>query len=283
MHNTNRSKTMQRSLISSKPRITLIVLVVLFIVPMFLTAQEKEKEITIGKKVFLRSEILGEERPLLIYLPSEYKNSEKSYPVLYLLDGDWHFHHVTGILQFFEFSKKDIQMIVVAVVNTHRGRDFSPSTWPGYKTYTAGADDFNQFLEKELVPFIHNNYRTTPFKVLAGHSLAGTFTLYSFLDRPELFDAYISLSPCLFWHDRFMLKAAEKFLKKQKNLDKILFIAHEYNEGIQASTMEEFTTALNSQAPEGLIWTSLFKDKDDHFSYVHKAVYDGLEFIFNKK
>jgi hypothetical protein len=47
--------------------------------------------------------------------------------------------------------------------------------------------------------------------------------------------------------------------------------------------MEEFTTALKNQTPKGLIWTSLFKDKDDHFSYVHKAFYEGLEFIFDKE
>ena len=274
---------MQRSVIRFNQKMTFTILMFLFILPLVLTAQQKRERIVIGEKITLRSEILGEERTLSIYLPSEYENSEKSFPVLYLLDGEWHFHHVTGILQFFEFSKKDIQMIVVAVVNTHRGRDFSPSTWPGYKTYTGGADNFNLFLEKELIPFVQQNYRTTPYKVLTGHSLAGTFTLYSFLSRPELFDAYISLSPCLFWHDRFMLKTAEKFLKTQRNLNKILYIAHEYKEGIQVSTMEEFTTALNSRSPEGLVWTSRFKEKDDHFSYVHKAIYEGLEFIFNKK
>lgn len=274
---------MQRLLIRFNQKMILIILIVLLIFPIAITAQQKGEAITIGEKISLHSEILGEERPLLIYLPSEYEHSEKSYPVLYLLDGEWHFHHVSGILQFFEFSKKDIQLIIVAVVNTHRGRDFSPSTWPGYKTYTGGADNFNLFLEKELIPFVQNNYRTAPFKVLAGHSLAGTFTLYSFLSRPELFDAYISFSPCLFWHDRYMLKISEKFLNTHQKLNKILYIAHEYKEGIQASTMEEFTTVLKNQTPEGLVWAVLFKENDDHFSYVHKAIYDGLEFIFTKR
>lgn len=264
-------------------KMVFIILLILFIFPMALTAQLKGERIAIGEKISLHSEILGEERPLLIYLPSEYEHSEKSFPVLYLLDGEWHFHHVSGILQFFDFSKKEIQGIIVAVVNTHRGRDFSPSTWPGYKTYTGGADNFNLFLEKELIPFIQHNYRTTLYNVLAGHSLAGTFSLYSFLTKPELFDAYISLSPCLFWHDRFMLKMSEKFLNTHQKLNKILYIAHEYKEGIQASTMEEFTTALRNQSPEGLVWEVLFKENDDHFSYVHKAIYDGLEFILKKK
>jgi predicted alpha/beta superfamily hydrolase len=239
--------------------------------------------ITIGNRIALQSEILGEERPLMIYLPPEYGSSDESYPVLYLLDGDWHFHHVTGILQFFKFAKIDIQMIVVAVVNTRRGRDFSPATWPGYKSYTGGADDFNRFLEKELMPFIEKKYRTKSYNVIVGHSLAGTFALYSFLTRPELFDAYISLSPCLFWHDRFMLKVSDAFLKKYGKLDKILYIAHEYRDGAPASTMDEFVAALKNRAPEGLKWTSLLKDQGDHFSYVHKAMYEGLEYVFKKR
>lgn len=44
--------------------------------------------------------------------------------------------------------------------------------------------------------------------------------------------------------------------------------------------MDEFTGAMKERAPEGLRWTSSYKENEDHFSYVHKAVYDGLEFIF---
>ena len=170
--------------------------------------------------------------------------------------------------------------MVVAVVNTSRGRDFSPSVWPGYRTYTGGADNFIRCLEEDIMPFIQKNYRASTTKILAGHSLAGTFALYTFLTRPEIFDAYIALSPCLFWHDRFMLKKTEKFLEKFKELDRILYIAHEYTDGDPASTMKEFEKDLKKRAPQGLRWTSLFKDGEDHFSYVLKAFYEGLEFIF---
>lgn len=246
-------------------------------------AQEAKKNIIIGKKTKIHSHILDEDRELFIYLPEEYEESKDRYPVLYMLDGEWHFHHVSGILQFFNWTRKKIPpMILVAVSNTHRSRDFSPSTWPGYRTYTGGADTFIHFLEKELIPYVNQAYRTQPTKILAGHSLAGTFTLYAFFSNPEVFDAYISLSPCLFWHDRFMLKSAEAFLKSHKQLDKIrcLYIAHEYAEGSPATTMKEFVEAFQNRAPQNLLWTSLFKEDETHFSYVHKAIYDGLLFIF---
>jgi predicted alpha/beta superfamily hydrolase len=136
-------------------------------------------------------------------------------------------------------------------------------------------------MEKELIPYVDMAFRTQPQKVLAGHSLAGTFTLYSFLTKPELFNAYISLSPCLFWHDRLMLKKTASFLEKHKKLDRTLFIAHEYKDGSPAATIQEFENSFNKNAPQNLRWVSLLKDKDDHFSFVHTAFYDALEFIFD--
>ena len=45
-----------------------------------------QNEITIGKTLKIHSEILNEDRNLEIYLPKSYEKSDKTYPVLYLLD-----------------------------------------------------------------------------------------------------------------------------------------------------------------------------------------------------
>jgi predicted alpha/beta superfamily hydrolase len=247
----------------------------------FIDQVRGEQDIIIGKRVSIRSQILNENRELLIYLPQDYEQSNDKYPVIYLLDGNDHFHHVSGIVQFSTWARKRKGQIIVALTNTRRGRDFSPSNWPGYDSYTGGADAFINFMEKELIPYVDMAFRTQPQKVLAGHSLAGTFTLYSFLTKPELFNAYISLSPCLFWHDRLMLKKTASFLEKHKKLDRTLFIAHEYKDGSPAATIQEFENSFNKNAPQNLRWVSLLKDKDDHFSFVHTAFYDALEFIFD--
>lgn len=235
--------------------------------------------ISIGISRTVTSDILKENRNLLIYLPEDYDRTENNYPVLYLLDGEWHFHHVSGILQFFQWSKKPFSIILVAVANTDRGRDFSPTKWPGYSTYTGGAAQFKRFLKEELIPYIDDNFRTSSRRILCGHSLAGTFTLFTFLTSPADFDSYIALSPCLFWYDRAMLRMTEAFIKKYKELDKTIFIAHEYSEGLPQSTMAEFDEVMKQHAPKGVRWLSLFQDGESHYSYVHKAIYDGLEFI----
>lgn len=266
-----------------KKGLFVLAVLVLTSIPVPAIAQVEKKPFVIGEQVKIHSSVLGEDREISIYLPQDYSRSEERFPVLYLLDGEWHFIHTSGIVQFLARPRvgKTPEMMVVAIVNTSRGRDFSPSTWPGFRTYTGGAKNFIRCLVEDIIPFIEKNYRASSTKILAGHSLAGTFTLFTFLTRPEVFDAYMALSPCLFWHNRFMMQKSEAFVEKHGDLEKILFIAHEYTGGEEAATMDEFENLFNKKAPRKLRWTSVLMDKDTHFTYVHKAIYEGLEFIFS--
>ena len=96
----------------------------------FPLSAQKQDSIYIGTRHTLFSEILNEERKYWIYVP-ETKAGEKgkAYPVLYLLDGDSFFHSVVGFTRFFSSSKTSNlpPCIVVAVLNTDRTRDFTPT------------------------------------------------------------------------------------------------------------------------------------------------------------
>ena len=48
---------------------------------------EDNQLIGLGTQYILKSEILQEDRPIIISLPNGYEESEAHYPVLYLLDG----------------------------------------------------------------------------------------------------------------------------------------------------------------------------------------------------
>src|ERR1043165_8621252 len=80
---------------------------------------------SIGQIDTVHSAILNEERQLLIYLPEEY-DTLKKYPVVYLLDGESFFHSFTGIVSHLSGSYVVPEMIVVELVNTNRGRAFTP-------------------------------------------------------------------------------------------------------------------------------------------------------------
>jgi predicted alpha/beta superfamily hydrolase len=99
-----------------------------------------------------------------------------------------------------------------------RARDFLPTYVPldtiikpgqkyKYIRYSGGGEDFLNFIEKELIPYIETEYRADPGnRGLFGYSLGGTFTTYSMFSRPGLFKNYFIGSPYLGWDNRAVYK-----------------------------------------------------------------------------
>jgi len=111
--------------------------------------------------VLFRSEskILDEKRRIIVSKPAGYDTNNKRYAVLYLLDGDSHFHHTTGLVEFLSRNNVMPDTLVVAVTNTDRTRDMTPpiETKPANSPTAGGADNFIKFFQDELFPFIESH------------------------------------------------------------------------------------------------------------------------------
>ncbi|MFC1564790.1 alpha/beta hydrolase-fold protein [candidate division KSB1 bacterium] len=242
-------------------------------------AQDESGQIVIGETVKLQSGILNEDRPLLIYLPDGYKESNDRYPVLYLLDGMAHFHHTTGIIQYLSARGITPPMIVVGLVNTARGRDFSPVKLEQFPN-TGGSDKFLQFVSDELIPFIDGKYRTHPHRILAGHSSGGTFTLYALLNDPDLFNFYIAISPAIVLYNTLLIRDVDTILADRSTLNKYLYITvgdePEFRKDIQ-----DFIKILKNNAADDLRWEFIDLEGEDHILTPHLSIYYGLETVFS--
>ena len=245
------------------------------------SAQEKAQKVVIGEVLTIHSEVLDEERPVLVYRPEGYDGSHASYPVLYLLDGEDHFHHATGITQFLSRQDRMPQMIVIGLPNTDRRRDLSPARVAGAAFASRGGEGaFLRFLNEELVPFVDTHYRTQPYRVLIGHSLGGLFALHVFLTRPDAFNAYVAISPVLGWNDRALLPTVGTGLRNSAVDKRFLFLTVG-DEGEDAlGLMRQVEDILQREAPDGLVWHYRFMEKENHGSIVHKSIYDGLEALY---
>ena len=237
------------------------------------------QDIVIGKAFKFQSGILKEERALLLYLPEDYDTSSVRYPALYLLDGDAHFHHVTGIVQFLAQQKVIPPMIVVALANTDRTRDFTPFKIERRPT-SGGADRFLEFLRREVIPLVDAQYRTQPFRILAGHSLGGLFTVYSLLQAPDLFQAYIAVSPAIGYGNGSIQSMLETFLAERDSLKRYLYISVG-NEPRTIQRLEAFCGTLAVSAPSGFRWEYTPMEKEDHASVTHRSIYAGLEQLYS--
>ena len=151
--------------------------------------------VAIGAYRQLHSDVLGEDRLLLVSLPEDYAESALSYPVLFVLYGDQvrgYFAEAVHVVSRLSEEGSIPQMIVVGVANVDRYRDLSPVESRGVPS---GIEPFSRFVVEELLPFVGAGYRTKDFRVLIGPQAGAAFGLYTLAQRPGLFDAFLIENP----------------------------------------------------------------------------------------
>ena len=75
-------------------------------------------------------------------------------------------------------------------------------------------NNFLDFIEKELIPYIEKNYPATSYKTFVGHSYGGIAVLNALFERPQLFNNYIAIDPSLWWDDQILLRVADSVFNK---------------------------------------------------------------------
>ncbi len=178
-----------------------------------------------------------QERTISVYLPNNYNEESKRYPVLYMHDGQNVFQDEDAIrsvsLGMKEYlDEAGLEIIVVAIdLNTageERVNEYCP--WVngeiskqilGFATPTGGrGDEYLYFIVHELKPLIDRKYRTYENKTaMAGISLGGLISTYAGCRYPDIFRRIAILSPAFYRNQEEMekllrasdLSAIEKF------------------------------------------------------------------------
>jgi predicted alpha/beta superfamily hydrolase len=240
-----------------------------------------------GERFTLHSRIVGEERTVFISVPASYTRGTQRYPVLYLTDAQWQFDQSRTSAAFLARNGLIPEIIIVGVANSDRTHDLY-ATKADFKRNgrtipfpTSGnADQFLEFLEKELIPWIESTYRTAPLRILAGHSAGGNFALHTMRVRPQLFQAIIAASPWLAWDDAKELKELVPFLASTEVKTRILFVTSA-NEGLEMkANMETLISAVRARKGASLRWDSATYPEENHDSTVIKSYYDALRMVF---
>lgn len=247
--------------------------------------------ITIGHTETIHSQILDEDRLLEIYLPSSYDETDKTYPVLYLLDSYLNFRHAVASAEFLSFDRRIPEMIIVGIRNTHRNRDLTPES-PNLDLKererlgtVGGADNFRAFLEKELMPHIASTYKTAPYKIISGHSLGGLFNVYSFFKQPELFNAYITISPSLWYPNNVISQPLDDVFPNPSKMNQTFYmtLADEISGNMRGNVIKlsgEFENYINTHNDTGLRFKYNPMPEETHLSVGLPSVFFGLRFIF---
>ncbi|MDF2156469.1 alpha/beta hydrolase-fold protein [Algoriphagus sp. CAU 1675] len=245
----------------------------------------------------LFSEILGEKRQLLIYLPQStrsLKMGQSSSPVVYLLDANSQFSISSQIIKQLSFDAVP-PSILVGIVNTNRTRDLTPTPIADDPTgfdvsQSGGGESFLDFIEKELIPYIDQKYATTPYRTFIGHSLGGLFSGYLLATRPHLFKNVISLDPTSNWDNGLLVKKLKEAADQGKLAGKgyVFAVADPEPTGIfkidsLMSTFripnEQIRDYLNPRSDVRFLYKNY--SKGSHSDMVIPGIYDGMKFLFS--
>jgi hypothetical protein len=158
-----------------------------------------------------------------IWLPPSYVESpDRTYPALYVLDGDYCFGMAVDIVRYLIRGEYIPELIVAAVGygsdrppeeggRNMRSFDLAPIEI-GLSAKPRGAI-FRLFLRDQLIPFVESNYRVeSELRTLYGFSLGGLFGLYDMMQSPRMFGRYVIVSPPLNPSTAEILALAERFV-----------------------------------------------------------------------
>jgi predicted alpha/beta superfamily hydrolase/mannose-6-phosphate isomerase-like protein (cupin superfamily) len=232
----------------------------------------------------IHSNLVGEDYVAYINLPGGYSH-DKTYPVIYVLDGQWDFPLVSSLYgqQYYDgFVPSAITVGITWGGNNPdydqlRARDFTPSSPDGSNKWGHAAK-FLAFIKQELIPAVEKNYGASQTdRTLIGSSLGGLFTLYALYNETALFSRYILTSPAIGW-DRDVIDSFEKNYTPSTNTVRLFMAEGGLEPG--AGAYQQFVDRLLSDRHPGLQLQSRILEDMGHSGGKAEGYTRGLQFTF---
>lgn len=225
------------------------------------------------------SEKLNVDRHFTVSLPlSYYKEKDKKYPLLILLDGEYLFDAFDGNFAYGNYWDDLPEVIIVGIdqnKNDEREADCVMDE-TGLPVETGAA--FFEFIGLELLPALEKKYRISPFKIIGGHDItAGFMNLFLYKENP-LFDAYISFSA------EFEAQMMERIPVMLQNAKNPIFYYHAAADGdlkFNLKGIQTLDTNLKTVKNPNLYYRYDEFKGASHYSMVLYAIPNALYHIFS--
>ncbi|MBY0481940.1 MAG: alpha/beta hydrolase [Chitinophagaceae bacterium] len=199
---------------------------------------------------------LNRKRRIWLYLPKNYAVSGKTYPVIYLNDGQNLFNEQTsaygewGVDECLDSLQMQIGKEAI-IVGIDHGGDKRMNEYNPYDHIQFGKGEgmlYADFLATTLKPFIDSRYRTLKgpeYTFVGGSSMGGDISLYTVLQYPNIFGGAFVFSPAL-WVTPALYELAEKFTST--TMPKFYFYAGGKESATMVSDMKKMTDILEKKS-----------------------------------
>lgn len=157
-------------------------------------------EKTIIHQLQLESEILKESRDVYISLPPNYDKNIQSYPVVFVLDGEFLFDVTRSMTTLWAARNYMPESIVIGLPNMSNEKRFDLALKVkganGNVYYHGGGDPkkYLRFFEKELFPMLAKKYRLAKNRTLIGLSPTSGTVYQAFFSGSNFFQAFIAMN-----------------------------------------------------------------------------------------
>ncbi|NFG61132.1 MULTISPECIES: alpha/beta hydrolase-fold protein [unclassified Clostridium] len=224
------------------------------------------------------------------YIPEE--SNANDLPLIVVLDGGYYFEIVKSCIkqQGQLFVKTGVKpAIVVGICHQEfekKEKRFLDFTAPAEKYFVdekrkfmipdnlGGSEDFNSFIEKELLPIIQANlnFHKNDMTII-GHSLSGYYVLWNLLKGSNIYKNIISFSPSVWWNDYEILN-----FKNLEHSDKNVFIGLGKKEGYMVDGAEKIYNKIKSFNDNCSLYIA---PEENHGSVVITSISRALRYIFS--
>ena len=237
------------------------------------------------------SEFSDVEREFWVSLPMRY-DPDKSYPVLYVLDGEWRFNLVQQIAYDLGGNRVIPHHIVVGIphINWQRQRQIDltfsqsvneyDSTLAVAGEYTlenaGGGASFYRYLTEEVIPVVDGHYATNQERILIGHSYGGYFASY-ILPTDTVFSDYQIYDPSIWYNYGEVIS---RFREKREEIHPCqVFVSYQPVPDYHANKIRELIDAFREHPRIGLHLRE-YPDETHNSLYMYSVI-DGLKALYS--
>ncbi len=193
---------------------------------------------------------LKSQKKIWLYLPKNYKDSKKKYPVIYMHDGQNLFDAKTSYVGEWRVDEVldsiSAQVIVVGIEHGGENRLTELTPFKNEQYGGGNADQYLDFIVNTLKPQMDQRYRTKPNAnntAIMGSSLGGLVSFYATLKYPKVFGKAGVFSPS-FWFSNDIYAFAEKTSKIKS---KIYFLCGDSESDDMVSDMEKMNNIVSTK------------------------------------
>lgn len=202
----------------------------------------------------LFSSELGVAKEVSVYVPPSYNTGNKSYPVIYMHDGQNVFDPTTATfgvkwsidetMNKLASENKINEAIIVAIHTNNTDR------WNEYDYFIKGKN-YSDFIVNKVIPYTEKKFRVIKnreSRYLMGSSMGALISLMMLIDRPDVFSKGAGLSFPAFINNRTIFK----FLEQKTTLSEFDFYMDHGDFGIDAKYAPSAAELYNSLVSRGI-------------------------------